>query len=184
MLVFDTTFLPIIEAVKDHLQTIKTFVIYCDEDGLPENSVGAIAFDSWIAGQSTECGWGGFPEDTACGLCYTSGTTGNPKGVLYSHRSNVLHTLVTMGKDAMGMGAEDVVLPVVPMFHANAWGLALSCPATGANMVMPGAQMDGASIYEVLDTEKVTITAAVPTSIVVVLAAMYDSSCVLSGQNE
>jgi len=163
VLVFDTTFLPIIEAVKDHLQTIKTFVIYCDEAGLPENSVGAIAYDSWIAGQSTEVRWGDFPEDTACGLCYTSGTTGNPKGVLYSHRSNVLHTLVTMGKDAMGMGGDDVVLPVVPMFHANAWGLALSCPATGANMVMPGAQMDGASIYELLDTEKVTITAAVPT---------------------
>ena len=163
VLVFDTTFLPIIEAVKDHLQTIKTFVIYCDEAGLPENSVGAIAYDSWIAGNSTECRWGDFPEDTACGLCYTSGTTGNPKGVLYSHRSNVLHTLVTMGKDAMGMGGDDVVLPVVPMFHANAWGLALSCPATGANMVMPGAQMDGASIYELLDTEKVTITAAVPT---------------------
>lgn len=163
ILVFDTTFLPIIEAVKDHLQTIKTFVIYCDEAGLPDNSVGAIAYDSWIAGHSTLCRWGDFPEETACGLCYTSGTTGNPKGVLYSHRSNVLHTLVTMGRDAMGMGAEDVVLPVVPMFHANAWGLALSCPATGANMVMPGAQMDGASIYELLDTEKVTITAAVPT---------------------
>jgi len=163
VLIFDTTFLPIIEAVKDHLQTIKTFVIYCDEAGLPDNSVGAVAYDTWIANQSTECAWGGFPEDTACGLCYTSGTTGNPKGVLYSHRSNVLHTLITMGRDAMGMGAEDVVLPVVPMFHANAWGLALSCPATGANMVMPGAQMDGASIYELLDTEKVTITAAVPT---------------------
>lgn len=163
VLVFDTTFLPIIEAVKDHLQTINTFVVYCDEAGLPENSVGAIAYDSWISGQSTECRWGDFPEDTACGLCYTSGTTGNPKGVLYSHRTNVLHTLITMGKEAMGMGGADVVLPVVPMFHANAWGLALSCPATGANMVMPGAQMDGASIYELLDSEKVTITAAVPT---------------------
>jgi len=163
VLVFDTTFLPIIEAVKDQLTTIKTFVIYCDEAGLPKNSVGAIAYDSWIAGLSTDCRWGDFPEETACGLCYTSGTTGNPKGVLYSHRSNVLHTLVTMSKDAMGMGADDVVLPVVPMFHANAWGLALSCPATGANMVMPGAQMDGASIYELLDSEKVTITAAVPT---------------------
>jgi len=127
------------------------------------NSVGAISYESWIKGQAQTCRWGDFPEDTACGLCYTSGTTGNPKGVLYSHRSNVLHTLISMSKDAMGMGGEDVVLPVVPMFHANAWGLALSCPATGANMVMPGAHMDGASIYELLDTEKVTITAAVPT---------------------
>ncbi len=163
VLVFDITFLPIIEAIKDKLETVKTFVIYAGADDMPENSLGAIAFDLWIDGRSTDVRWGDFPEDTACGLCYTSGTTGNPKGVLYSHRSNVLHTLITMSKDAMGMGADDVVLPVVPMFHANAWGLALSCPATGANMVMPGAQMDGASIYELLDTEKVTITAAVPT---------------------
>ena len=163
VLIFDITFLPIVEAIKDHLKTVKTFVIYAGTEDMPENSLGAVAFDIWIDGRSTDCTWGGFDENTACGLCYTSGTTGNPKGVLYSHRSNILHTLITMSKDAMGMGADDVVLPVVPMFHANAWGLALSCPATGANMVMPGAQMDGASIYELLDTEKVTITAAVPT---------------------
>ena len=163
VLIFDKTFLPIVEAIKDHLLTVKTFVIYADADTMPENTLGAIAFDIWVDGRSTECRWGDFPEETACGLCYTSGTTGNPKGVLYSHRSNVLHTLITMSKDAMGMGAADSVMPVVPMFHANAWGLALSCPATGANMVMPGAQMDGASIYELLDSEKVSITAAVPT---------------------
>ncbi|KCZ88908.1 long-chain-fatty-acid--CoA ligase [Hyphomonas johnsonii] len=163
VLIFDKTFLPIVESIKGLLETVKTFVIYAGADTMPENSLGAIPFDIWIDGRSTECRWGDFPEETACGLCYTSGTTGDPKGVLYSHRSNVLHTLVTMSKDAMGMGCADVVLPVVPMFHANAWGLALSCPATGANMVMPGAQMDGASIYELLDTEKVTITAAVPT---------------------
>ena len=147
VLVFDKTFLPIVEAIKGQLETVKTFVIYAGADTMPENKLGAIPFDIWIDGRSTNARWGDFPEDTACGLCYTSGTTGNPKGVLYSHRSNVLHTLVTMGKDAMGMGAADSVLPVVPMFHANAWGLAMSCPATGANMVMPGAQMDGASIY-------------------------------------
>jgi fatty-acyl-CoA synthase len=163
VLVFDTTFLPIVEAVKDQLTTIKKFVIFADAGTMPENTLGAVPFDLWIDGRPTDATWGGFPEDTACGLCYTSGTTGNPKGVLYSHRSNVLHTLVTMSKDAMGMGADDVVLPVVPMFHANAWGLALSCPATGANMVMPGADMSGKAIYELLDSEKVTITAAVPT---------------------
>ncbi|MAN67468.1 long-chain-fatty-acid--CoA ligase [uncultured Hyphomonas sp.] len=163
VLIFDKTFLPIVEAIKDHLQTVKTFVIYAGADTMPENSLGAIPFDIWIDGRSTNVRWGDFPEETACGLCYTSGTTGDPKGVLYSHRSNVLHTLITMQRDAIGMGANDVVLPVVPMFHANAWGLALSCPAVGSNMVMPGAQMDGASIYELLDTEKVTITAAVPT---------------------
>ncbi|MEM9740528.1 MAG: long-chain-fatty-acid--CoA ligase [Pseudomonadota bacterium] len=163
VLVFDITFLPIVEAIKDAIPTVRQFVIYAGPEDMPENALGAVAYDLWIDGQSTDCVWGDFPETTACGLCYTSGTTGNPKGVLYSHRSNVLHTLVTMTKDAMGMGADDVVLPVVPMFHANAWGLALSCPATGANMVMPGADMSGAAIYQLLNEEKVTITAAVPT---------------------
>ena len=176
VLIFDKTFLPIVEAIKDHLQTVKTFVIYADADTMPENSLGAIPFDIWIDGRSTEVRWGDFPEDTACGLCYTSGTTGDPKGVLYSHRSNVLHTLITMGKDVMGMGADDVVLPVVPMFHPNAWGLALSCPAVGSNMVMPGAQMDGASIYELLDTEKVTITAAVPTVWLMLLTHLQENN--------
>jgi len=176
VLIFDKTFLPIVEAIKDHLQTVKTFVIYADAHTMPENSLGAIPFDIWIDGRSTEVRWGDFPEDTACGLCYTSGTTGDPKGVLYSHRSNVLHTLITMGKDVMGMGADDVVLPVVPMFHANAWGLALSCPAVGSNMVMPGAQMDGASIYELLDTEKVTITAAVPTVWLMLLTHLQENN--------
>lgn len=176
VLIFDTTFLPIVEAIKDSLETVKTFVIFASADDMPENSVGAVAFDMWIDGRSTDVKWGGFPEDTACGLCYTSGTTGNPKGVLYSHRSNVLHTLVTMSKDAMGMGADDVVLPVVPMFHANAWGLALSCPATGANMVMPGADMSGAAIYELLDSEKVTITAAVPTVWLMLLSYLRENN--------
>jgi fatty-acyl-CoA synthase len=184
VLIFDKTFLPIVEAIKDHLLTIKTFVIFAGADTMPENTLGAIAFDIWIDGRSTECRWGDFPETTACGLCYTSGTTGNPKGVLYSHRSNVLHTLVTMSKDAMGMGAADVVLPVVPMFHANAWGLALSCPATGANMVMPGAQMDGASIYELLDSEKVSITAAVPTVWLMLLTYLQENNLKLPHLNK
>ncbi|KCZ49380.1 long-chain-fatty-acid--CoA ligase [Hyphomonas pacifica] len=184
VLIFDKTFLPIVEAIKDHLETVKTFVIYADADTMPENSLGAIPFDIWIDGRSDECRWGDFPEETACGLCYTSGTTGNPKGVLYSHRSNVLHTMITMQKDAIGMGANDVVLPVVPMFHANAWGLALSCPATGANMVMPGAQMDGASIYELLDTEKVTITAAVPTVWLMLLNHLQENNLKLPHLNK
>ena len=102
-------------------------------------------------------------ENDACGLCYTSGTTGNPKGVLYSHRSNVLHTLVANSADAMGIKSTDVVMPVVPMFHANAWGLSFSAPMSGCKVVMPGMNMDGESIYELLNDHKVTFTAAVPT---------------------
>ncbi|MEL6258864.1 MAG: long-chain-fatty-acid--CoA ligase, partial [Pseudomonadota bacterium] len=164
ILMVDMTFLPILEAVKDHLKTIELFVVFCDEADLPETSLtNVVAYEAWLEGRSEDTPWGGFDEKTACGLCYTSGTTGNPKGVLYSHRSNVLHTLITLGKDLMGFGTADVVLPVVPMFHANAWGLAFSCAAVGAKLVLPGAKMDGASIYELLDTQKVTFTAAVPT---------------------
>ncbi len=104
-----------------------------------------------------------FDENTAAGMCYTSGTTGHPKGVLYSHRSNVLHSMMAAQPDAMGVCSRDVVLPVVPMFHANCWGLALTSPMVGAAMVMPGGKLDGASIYELLDTYRVTFTAAVPT---------------------
>lgn len=184
VLIFDTTFLPIVEAIKDQLHTVKTFVIFADQDTMPENTLGAVAFDMWIDGRSTNVRWGDFPEETACGLCYTSGTTGNPKGVLYSHRSNVLHTLVTMGKDVMGLSSADNVLPVVPMFHANAWGLALSCPAVGANLIMPGAQMDGASIYELLDTEKVSITAAVPTVWLILLNYLQENDLKLPHLNK
>ncbi len=184
VLIFDKTFLPIVEAIKDSIPTVKSFVIYAGADTMPENTLGAVPFDIWIDGRSQNVRWGDFPEDTACGLCYTSGTTGDPKGVLYSHRSNVLHTMITMQRDAIGMGANDVVLPVVPMFHANAWGLTFSCPATGANMVMPGAQMDGASIYELLDTEKVTITAAVPTVWLLLLTYLKENDLKLPHLNK
>jgi len=164
-LFYDVTFQPIVEAIKDKVPSVRRFVAFCDQDHLPKsNAVKDLrAYESFIANQPKEVEWGNFDENTACGLCYTSGTTGDPKGVLYSHRSNVLHTLITMQTDAIGIGARDAVLPVVPMFHANAWGLAFSCPAVGAKMVMPGAKMDGESIYELLDSEKVTFSAAVPT---------------------
>ena len=163
ILIVDTTFLPIIEAVRDQFRTLEKIIVLTDEQHMPQTGLDAVPYELWIDGQSTTTPWGGFDENTACGLCYTSGTTGNPKGVLYSHRTNVLHTFMTLPPDVMNLSSADTVLPVVPMFHANAWGLAFSCAAVGAKMVMPGAQMDGASIYELLDGEKVTITAAVPT---------------------
>ena len=176
ILMFDTTFLPLVEAAKPQIETIETYIILTSKENMPENSLGALCYEDWIAGKSTDVTWGGFDEQTACGLCYTSGTTGNPKGVLYSHRSNVLHTFITMGVDTLGMGAADVVLPVVPMFHANAWGLAFACPATGAKLVMPGADMSGKAIYELLDKEKVTITAAVPTVWLLLLAYLEENN--------
>ena len=123
----------------------------------------AVPYEEWIAEVDGDFAWKTFDENTAAGMCYTSGTTGNPKGVLYSHRSNVLHSMMAAQPDAMGVASRDIVLPVVPMFHANCWGLALTSPMVGAAMVMPGAKLDGASIYELLDTYRVTFTAAVPT---------------------
>jgi fatty-acyl-CoA synthase len=160
---YDITFQPIVEAIKDKVPSVKRWIVLTDAAHKPQTSMNVRTYEEYIAPHSTEVVWGDFPEDTACGLCYTSGTTGDPKGVLYSHRSNILHTMIGLQKDAIGIGAADATLPVVPMFHANAWGLAFSGPATGSKLVLPGAKMDGESIYELLDSEKVTFTAAVPT---------------------
>lgn len=120
-------------------------------------------WSGFIAGHSNAVVWGAFDENAAAGLCYTSGTTGNPKGVLYSHRSNYLHTMLTIQPNAFDLGLQDVILPVVPMFHANAWGLAYAAPAIGAKLVLPGIKLDGASLYELIEREGVTVTAGVPT---------------------
>ena len=164
-LFFDITFLPIVEAIVEKCPTLKHYILLTDEAHMPAGHKvpGLKAYETYIAGKSQDVLWGDFDERTACGLCYTSGTTGDPKGVLYSHRSNVLHSLMNVQKDGLAIGASDVVLPVVPMFHANAWGIAFSAPMTGAALIMPGARMDGPSIYELLDTFKVTFSAAVPT---------------------
>ncbi|HWT52774.1 MAG TPA: long-chain-fatty-acid--CoA ligase, partial [Caulobacter sp.] len=168
----DLTFLPILAGVLPRLPHVEHVIVFTDRAHMPAEFAiageaphfkGLVAYEDLLEQHSTECAWGGFDEGTAAGLCYTSGTTGDPKGVLYSHRSNFLHTFITLQPDVMGLSQKDVVLPVVPMFHANAWGVAFSAPGTGAKMVMPGARMDGASIFELLDTEGVTFSAAVPT---------------------
>jgi fatty-acyl-CoA synthase len=160
----DLTFLPMLIEHRSRMPSVERFIVLTDEDHLRGTALdGAFASESLIEAHGPDCVWGGFDEQTACGLCYTSGTTGNPKGVLYSHRSNFLHTLVTLQTDVMGLSVRDTVLAVVPMFHANAWGLAFSCPAVGAKLIMPGARMDGAAIHELLETEGVTMSAAVPT---------------------
>jgi fatty-acyl-CoA synthase len=160
----DLTFLPMLLEHLHKAPCIERVVILSDEAHRPDGA-GAEMFmyEDLIAGRPTDAAWGGFDENTACGLCYTSGTTGDPKGVLYSHRSNFLHTFMTLQTDVMGLSQRDTVLAVVPMFHANAWGLTFSAPAVGASFVLPGARMDGPAIHELLQTEQVTMSAAVPT---------------------
>ena len=160
----DLTFLPLLEKHAHGLKSIERFVVLTDAAHMPNTSLkNAIAYEEWIGEVDGDFAWKSFDESTAAGMCYTSGTTGHPKGVLYSHRSNVMHSMMAAMPDAMGCSARDTVMPVVPMFHANCWGLALTCPMVGASMVMPGAKLDGPSVYELLDRCKVTFTAAVPT---------------------
>ena len=164
MMFVDLTFVPLLEKIADKLPGIERYVILTDGAHMPQTTLkNAVAYEDWIAQVDGDFVWREFDENTAAGMCYTSGTTGNPKGVLYSHRSNTLHSMMATAPDAMAASSRDVILPVVPMFHANCWGLALTTPMVGATMVMPGCKMDGASIYELLDTYKVTFTAAVPT---------------------
>jgi len=160
----DLTFVPILEALKERLGTVRKYIVMTDDEHMPETSLpGAVAYENWIGEVDDDFVWKSFDENTAAGLCYTSGTTGNPKGVLYSHRSNVLHGLMVNQPDVFGLKSEDTIMAIVPMFHANAWALSFAAPAAGAKMVMPGPGMDGPSIYELLDSEQVNCTAAVPT---------------------
>ena len=160
----DLTFMPIVEALKERFGTVRKYIVLTDAEHMPETVLpNAVAYEDWISAVDDDFKWGSFDENTAAALCYTSGTTGNPKGVLYSHRSNVLHGLTVNQPDVFGLTSGDIIMAIVPMFHANAWALTYAAPAAGAKLVMPGAGMDGKSIYELLENEKVTATAAVPT---------------------
>lgn len=160
----DLTFVPIAEKICPRIKSVRKVIVMTDAAHMPQTSLpGAVAYEEWLAEADGDYQWKALDESAAAGMCYTSGTTGDPKGVVYSHRSNVLHALIVSLPDCMGISSRDTVLPVVPMFHANAWGLAQACPMLGTSLVMPGPKMDGASIYEMLEIGKVTFTAAVPT---------------------
>jgi len=164
VMMVDLTFVPLLEKLADRLPSIERYIVFTDAAHMPATTLkNAVAYEDWLAGADGDFAWKEFDENTAAGMCYTSGTTGDPKGVVYSHRSNVLHTLLSLTPDAIGASSRDVVMPIVPMFHANSWGLAFSAPMAGAALVMPGAKLDGASVYELLNDYKVTCTGAVPT---------------------
>ena len=161
---FDLTFAPLVEALAAKCPTVKGWVAMTDRSHMPEiKGVSLLCYEELLAAESDVFEWPSFDEKSAAALCYTSGTTGNPKGVLYSHRSTLLHAYATCLADVMCLSSRDVVLPVVPMFHVNAWGTPYSCPMVGAKMVMPGPGLDGASLYELFESEGVTFSAGVPT---------------------
>jgi fatty-acyl-CoA synthase len=160
----DLSFVPLLERLAPQLPHIRRYIILTDAEHMPTTSLpGAVAYESWLAEADGDFAWVSFDENTAAGLCYTSGTTGDPKGVLYSHRSNFLLGMIVAAPDSFGLAAVDRVMPVVPMFHANGWALPFAAPLAGSALVMPGPALDGASLYELLEGGRVTFTAAVPT---------------------
>ncbi len=165
VLCFDVSFLPLVQAVHGKCATIKHYIALCEADKLPADSgiPNLQSYESWIGAQSADYAWPSFDENTASSMCYTSGTTGNPKAALYSHRSSTLHAYAAALPDVMSMSARDAILPVVPMFHVNAWGIPYSAALTGAKLVFPGPALDGKSVYELIEAEKVTYAAGVPT---------------------
>ena len=165
VLCFDLTFLPLVQAVHAKCPTVRQWVALCDADKLPADAgVGnLISYEAWMGQQPNTYSWPQLDENTASSLCYTSGTTGNPKGALYSHRSTILHAYAAALPDVMGVSARDAILPVVPMFHVNAWGIPYSAAMTGAKLVFPGPALDGKSVYELIEAEGVTFAAGVPT---------------------
>ena len=160
----DLTFVPLVESISDSLEGIKGIIVLTDKEHMPDTELkNVICYEELIADEPTEYDWPVFDENTASSLCYTSGTTGNPKGVLYSHRSTLLHTWIVSSGNVGKVSSSSVILPVVPMFHVNAWGIPYASAMFGAKLVLPGPLMDGASIYELIDLEKPDLLMGVPT---------------------
>ena len=164
VLLFDKTFAPLIKAVKPLLKTVEQYICLDAEDSSIREAIPEVQFyDDLLAQQSAEFDWPELDENTASSLCYTSGTTGNPKGVLYSHRSTVLHSYAIIMPDSLNVAARDIMLPVVPMFHVNAWGTPYAAAMVGCTLVLPGPGLDGASLVNLIDTYKVSVALGVPT---------------------
>ena len=163
LLFIDETFIPLLEKLSTQLATVEKIIILTDKTDISTSLTNWVAYEELISNQSDEFKWPTLDEHSASSLCYTSGTTGNPKGVLYSHRSTMIHTYTAALPDAFNISARDVVMPIVPMFHVNAWGLPYICTMTGSKIVFPGPAMDGQSLYQLMEAEAVTLSAGVPT---------------------
>jgi fatty-acyl-CoA synthase len=174
ILFFDVSFAPLVEKLAPQLKSVKHFVCMTDRARMPAHA-GWLCYEELVEKEKPDFEWPSFDEKTAACLCYTSGTTGNPKGALYSHRSTMIHAYAAALPDTLNISAREVVLPVVPMFHVNAWGLPYSCALTGAKLVFPGQHLDGKSLHELFETEGVTMSAGVPTVWLVLLSYMKQS---------
>jgi fatty-acyl-CoA synthase len=161
----DAMFVPLLEKILPKIERVEGFVIMTDEAHMPDTSLpNAVCYETLIGAESSDYSWPVLDERSASALCYTSGTTGDPKGVLYDHRSTVLHAYAAPAPDAMNLSSRDCVLPVVPLFHVNAWGIPYSTLMVGAKIVFPGPKMgDGEALFELMDSEDVTIALGVPT---------------------
>jgi acyl-CoA synthetase (AMP-forming)/AMP-acid ligase II len=177
----DLSFVPLLEAIQDQISSVEGFIIMADSANMPETSLkNVMCYETLISRASDELEWPSFDENTAACLCYTSGTTGNPKGVLYSHRSTVIHAMSETSSEAVGMSSSSCVLPVVPMFHVNAWGIPYAGAMTGAKLVFPGPGMDGASLWELIETEEPDLLLGVPTVWLMLLNHMDEIGKTLS----
>ena len=177
VLCFDMTFLPIVQQIHARCPDVQYWVALCDADRLPSGSSipNLVSYEAWVGRHKSDYAWPEFDENTAAGLCYTSGTTGDPKGALYSHRSTVLHAYAAALPDVLNLSARDMVLPLVPMFHVNAWGLPYACALTGAGLAFPGPLLDGKSVYELIELAQITIASGVPTVFQMLLAHVQNN---------